>query len=369
MTIRPFKITNGNLFITRIQTHRGEDLIKKSIKIPRKFWKKLLSYPITAFGYGIDHPPENKELPNPKFDRTDVIKALDFWIEHWVYQNKKDYILEGTVNKDFELTVRELIETREAVLKIPVDTQFVRQKIRTGLDFEREYSLKFTGIDGKEVKHKRDPKEIVEFTENVLQYNSNSSSSASTVDQFCYVVRRMTYKEYMKRQRQYEFYIYNINFRDNGQRFNFGGLDDELSPMMWGGQHTDNGNRDFSMMVTERLSNPLDSPNFNPNIPATSASGTDQPSLVFENMHLSSIDGFSFSADPNTSMTVPVDGTNPNNWVVVDSITSPNTFRIVNTDGVNIAGGFNTRLSAELYLINARESFLPSEIRKEGEPL
>ena len=53
---------------------------------------------------------DNKELLNPKFDRTDVIKALDFWIEHWVYQNKKDYILEGTVNKDFELTVRELIE-------------------------------------------------------------------------------------------------------------------------------------------------------------------------------------------------------------------------------------------------------------------
>jgi hypothetical protein len=188
-------------------------LIKKSIKIPRKFWKKLLSYPITAFGYSIGHPPENKELPNPKFDRTDVIKALDFWIDHWVYQNKKDYILEGTVNKDFELTVRELIETREAVLKCPVDTKFVRQKIRVN-----EVKPMLEEIFTNNLDKKKHGEQMIEFTENVLTGGNNT---ASTVDQFCYVVRKMTYKEYM--ERQYELYTYNINFRGNN-RFDFGTL-------------------------------------------------------------------------------------------------------------------------------------------------
>jgi hypothetical protein len=160
-----------------IRDHRGQRLVDNN-KISKNFWNKLLSYPITALGYDIEFKNELKDLPNPKFDRTDVIKALDFWIEHWVYQNKKDYILEGTVNKDFELTVRELIETREAVLKMPADTEFVRQKIRAPIKL----------IDSEQ-------NDMIEFTENVL---TGGNSSASTVDQFCYVVRKMTYKEYMK---------------------------------------------------------------------------------------------------------------------------------------------------------------------------
>jgi hypothetical protein len=193
MTLRPFKITNTKSFLIRIQDHRGTDLIvDKSIKTPKNFYKKLLSYPITAFGYSICHPPENKELPNPKFDRTDVIKALDFWIEHWVYQNKKDYILEGTVNKDFELTVRELIETREAVLKMPADTQFVRQKIRVS---EVGTQYKYEDLDDITKIPEFVKDRIVEFTENVLD---GGNSVSSTVDQFCYVVRKTTYKEYIQ---------------------------------------------------------------------------------------------------------------------------------------------------------------------------
>lgn len=233
MTIRPFKITYNTSkkqgLRCSILTHRGEYLLKEK-KLGKKFFDKLLSYPITAFGYDIFQIQSMtwaKALGdvnlNPKFDRHDVIKALDFWIEHWVYQNKRDYILQGTVDKDFELTVRELIETREAVLKLPADTQFVRQKIRpdAGSSFEREYNLTYT--DGK--KYEPDPNKIIEFTENVL---TGGNSSASTVDQFCYVVRKMTYKEYMDQKNKpyatgtIRYNFSNDNFRDDGARFDFG---------------------------------------------------------------------------------------------------------------------------------------------------
>ncbi len=239
MTLRPFKISNGNSYIVRIQTHRGEDLIKKSIKIPKKFWKKLLSYPITAFGYRIDYEPNNKELPNPKFDKKDIIKALDFWIEYFVYQNKCDYILENTVNKDFELHLEELIRVREAVLKDPADTKYVRQKIRPKFHIQ-------------DVKKKQ--KMMVEFTENVLE---TRNSPFSTVDQFCYKVKTMTRKEYENYNGRYVPTVstssgliadmirvqsnlnFEENFRDEGDRWGFGGIGlgsiirpDEHS-MMW----------------------------------------------------------------------------------------------------------------------------------------
>jgi hypothetical protein len=186
MTLQPFCIVhseNSRKGKYHFFDHRGSELAIYK-KIPKNFLNKLLSYPITAFGYRFVDLQSNI---NPKFDRTDVIKALDFWIEHWVYQNKKDYILEGTVNKDFELTVRELIETREAVLKMPADTQFVRQKIRVS---EVGTQYKYEDLDDITKIPEFVKDRIVEFTENVLD---GGNSVSSTVDQFCYVVRKMTY--------------------------------------------------------------------------------------------------------------------------------------------------------------------------------
>lgn len=188
MTLRPFKLIFTGQKTYGVQDHRGQRLdpnnntnLKLGIIATDKFWKKLLSYPITAFGYGIDYPPENKILPNPKFEKHEVIRALDFWIEYFVYQNKCDYILEGTVNKDFELHLEELIRVREAVLKESADTKYVRQKIRPIFHIQ---------------EIKKNQKMMVEFTENVLDA---SNTPFSTVDQFCYKVKTMTRKEYEKR--------------------------------------------------------------------------------------------------------------------------------------------------------------------------
>jgi len=193
--IRPFKLilAGGKYYF---KDHRENLLINEPVKRDNDFFNKLFSYPITAFVYDIQFN-NDKQYINPKFDRHDVIRALDFWIEYWVYQNKCDYILEGTVNKDFELTVRELIETREAVLKLPADTQFVRKKIRVekkgawGIDpGGKDFAATYIELGFKD-------NEIVEFTENVLD---SSKTGLSTVDQFCYKVVKMTYKEYMNQK-------------------------------------------------------------------------------------------------------------------------------------------------------------------------
>jgi hypothetical protein len=316
LTLRPFKIQSnqykkrGTLF--KIKDHRGQKTAEE-IKLPKKFFDKLLSYPITAFGYDIELQDKTRELPNPKFDKFQVIRALDFWIEYFVYQNKCDYILEGTVNKDFELHLEELIRVREAVLKDPADTKYVRQKIRiseigTQVRFEDSFDIAKIPELLQDI--------MVEFTENVL--NTSNGSPFSTVDQFCYKVKTMTRKEYedtikkIPEQSQKaansmsriisgmieanRMFISEENFRDQRSRFEFGGLGSIIRP--------DEGGR----------------------------------------------------------RTVPADGTNPMNWVVADSTTTPGRFRIINTDGVNIAGGFTSRVSAELYLRNVREQFLPSEI-------
>ena len=176
MTLRPFKITATNTKkkgeVYTIKTHRDE-VVAKEIKLGKKAFEKLLYYPITAFGYDLTTYLQLKsDNINPKFDKKDVIKALDFWIEYFVYQNKCDYILENTVNKDFELHLEELIRVREAVLKDPTDTKYVRQKIRPQM------------------------KPKVEFTENVLDTTKKGNTSFSTVDQFCYKVHTITRNEY-----------------------------------------------------------------------------------------------------------------------------------------------------------------------------
>lgn len=194
MTLRPFKLehmkVSGIVFKNRkngthhVLDHRGQT-VGMGVVANKRFWNKLLSYPVTAFGYNI--PSEYDELPNPKFDKFQVIKALDFWIEYFVYQNKCDYILEGTVSTEFELHLEELIRVREAVMKESIDTKYVRQKIRP--------ITEITAIDpnGKDTGISIFKKQIIEFTENVLDA---SNTPFSTVDQFCYKVRTMTRKEY-----------------------------------------------------------------------------------------------------------------------------------------------------------------------------
>src|SRR5688572_2629052 len=197
--IRPFYIEIYKPKRGKLISHRGDYLSNNIISVNDKFLNKIFSHPITAFAYQIGGLTDKIQpsSPNTRFDKHDVIKALDFWIDYFVYQNKCDYILEGTVDKDFELTVRELIETREAVLKCPADTEYVRQKIRVS-EIGTQHSFEYSDDIAKLPEFVKDI--IVEFTENVVGSENSNNSSISTVDQFCYKVVKMTHKEYIMKK-------------------------------------------------------------------------------------------------------------------------------------------------------------------------
>lgn len=271
--IRPLKLIynaktydeNGRYTTTSkysVNNHRDE-ILNNKILVPEdsEFWKKLLSHPITAFGYDIQFRNEISNLPNPRFSKHDIIRSLDFWIEHWVYQNQVESVLTGTVNVDHEITLKELILVREKIMKMSVDTKFTRERIKEpvldyskgGHNFNFEITKnnirKFYHYDGDddrvitnmtkaEIKtvekekgyefpikgyHKK-PKlpEKVVFTQAV--YCEDSS-----LDPFCHMVLELTPEEYTKyKNKPYTMgqieYDFRENFRGNN-RFAFIGID------------------------------------------------------------------------------------------------------------------------------------------------
>lgn len=194
--IRPLKLehmkVSGITFKNQIHgthhvlNHMG-DTIACGTVTDKHFWKKLLSHPITAFGYSFNS--DYKDLPNPRFSKHDVIRALDFWIEHWVYQNQVESVLTGTVNIEHEKTLKEMILVREKVMKMPVKTKFTRARIRvnqvTGVD---------PGHNGKYFTASTfiipDKKGKIVFTEAVCVEDS------SATDPFCHQILEMTKEEY-----------------------------------------------------------------------------------------------------------------------------------------------------------------------------
>lgn len=211
--IRPFTIAGSDSTGSttyHFYNHRNDRVGKSRKKIHKDFFTKIFSHPITAFGFRV-RDVDRDLLPNPKFDRTDVLRALDFWIEYFVHQNKIDYLLDGTVNKEFELTIREFVETREAVLKEKADTKFVRarfgdketghfnfelsgwryrlqnNKVETNMsESEIEYCSQRYGIKfPKPKKFFKDNKKYVETAVDMVNFKQGVSWSS---DQFCYKV-------------------------------------------------------------------------------------------------------------------------------------------------------------------------------------
>jgi hypothetical protein len=329
MTLRPFKITYNTSkqhgLRHSIMNHRGE-YISKERKLGNKFFDKLLSYPITAFGYDIFQVNSTtwaKALGdptfNPKFDKKDVIKALDFWIEYFVYQNKCDYILENTVNKDFELHLEELVRVREAVLKDPADTKYVRQKIRPktimgvypGHDGGKDFGTYTTFITNKDG--------LIEFTENVLD-TSNYNLPFSTVDQFCYKVKTMTRKEY-ENSKPYATgtigYRWGLidNFRDDLQRFNF--TSPGITTAGWFQAAVDNSMSELSRALSEVGAGTTITPGGDWNaisdteevpITAQSITVTDDESdiITYENMNIVNISNDIFPSNSDDFIMIPI---------------------------------------------------------------
>lgn len=225
--IRPLRIKNTSGMFCDIITHRNEK-IASNIKLRRDAFDKLISYPITSFGYDLTdfklYSIGGVEK-NPRFSKHDIIRALDFWIEHWVYQNQVESVLTGTVNVDHEITLKELILVREKIMKMAVETQFTRGRIRAEPEDGRNFNFekngryyrysngkidtnmtgderflfnKKLGIEFPRPKKIELPEKIV-FTEAVI-----GDGSASTVtDPFCHKVIEITREEYNKKSKPY----------------------------------------------------------------------------------------------------------------------------------------------------------------------
>jgi len=131
MTTRPFYFGGSQIF-----NHKNDRLSSGKFIINKKFMDKLYSYPITAFAYEPTPHIETKYNTNCVFDKKDTIRALDFWIDYFLYQNKIDYIMTGTVDDDFEQTVKHLIKVREAVHKGDAEAMYVPFDVNIGSGME-----------------------------------------------------------------------------------------------------------------------------------------------------------------------------------------------------------------------------------------
>lgn len=153
---------------------------------------KLKRHSITAFGYDFSISGDGlvDRDWNPYYEKSDIIKALDFWIAHWVYQNQLDYTFMNTVNVDFEITLKELILVREKIMKMPVDTMFTRHKIRD--DFKSEKSVLVNGL--YMTQYDIDIRPEVKYSEAVI----GDGTGSSVVDPFCYKVITRTREQVNK---------------------------------------------------------------------------------------------------------------------------------------------------------------------------
>ena len=203
----------------------GHDIKIENVKY---FIRCINKNPITAFGYDIQGK-DSKLYNHPHFSKHEVIRALDFWIEHWVYQNQCEAAFTDTVNVDHEITLKELILVREKVMKMPADTKFTRERIKEPITSKGAHNTNYEKVDhngvrkfyhydgdddrvitnmtkaeiisaekhiGESFKKKGDTKkpklpEKVVFTQAV--YCEDSS-----LDPFCHMVLELTPEEYIK---------------------------------------------------------------------------------------------------------------------------------------------------------------------------
>ena len=232
--IRPLKISFNSYKklgpVYTVKTHKHEILVTH-IKFRKESFEKLLSYPITAFGYDLT----TARLPvdiNPKFSKHDVIRALDFWIEHWVYQNQLEATFTDTVNVDHEITLKELILVRESIMKMPADTKFTRERIKEhevdnskgghNFNFEvpRDGIRKFYHYDGDDdrVITNMTEKEVINMEQEIgkifprkghykkpklpdkkkIVFTQAVYCEDSSLDPFCHRVLELTPDEYIK---------------------------------------------------------------------------------------------------------------------------------------------------------------------------
>lgn len=225
--IRPLTAVITSNGLLNVRNHMME-ILCHDIKINTDdFIWHIKKNPITAFGYNLQGK-DSKLYDNFHFSKHDVIRALDFWIEHWVYQNQLEATFTDTVNVDHEITLKELILVRESIMKMPADTKFTRERIKEpalNYYYDGDDDRVITNMGEGEILHLEkthgpfpkkghykkpklpDKKKIV-FTQAV--YCEDSS-----LDPFCHMVLELTPEEYIKYRNRGGRYAFSEEFLMN----------------------------------------------------------------------------------------------------------------------------------------------------------
>lgn len=123
-----YVIMNGNKLYKNVKTMADFDPKLKSMNVTINGARrdKLFENPVTAIAYDLTYGRGSVREKGIEFDKKDIIKALDFWINDKVLENERLLKLNNKLEDFHETELKKLIETRETVLKLDNDTKFQR---------------------------------------------------------------------------------------------------------------------------------------------------------------------------------------------------------------------------------------------------
>lgn len=156
-------------------------------------YKKIMNHPVLAFIYNVGDSYTKEEKPKNTFDKQQVLRAIDFWIGQVAYMNEVDYVMTGTVDIQDETLLRELIETRDWILKQKSTTKFCKNPFEARSTKSRLESF-IQQNQEHQLKEYCDSNRYVEWSE-AASYDEVKSRRG---EPFCHRIIRMSSRKYAR---------------------------------------------------------------------------------------------------------------------------------------------------------------------------
>lgn len=296
--------------------------------------KKVFENPITAIAYEYN---DLTDIPFVEFDKKDIIRALDFWIADRIQLNERRLFLKGDLRDVDEEELRKLIMTRKYIDTKSNNTKFARvdEKIYHTSLFET-WTVTFF-----ELLTKRTVKKPAQANPNTIPYHWRDNS------------------------------------RDDGVRFDFSGLTDEVAIRMAGGVH-----EETEVQRARRLYND-GFPWIHPSNPHEWRIRANDNALIGSDGHVIRMGDTELRFDRfenansslsqhrdlwdnrqrgNVMVQEPWHGANRDvsTWMVRPMRNNQHRYRVVDNHGVTVAEGFTTAPQAEAYITAHRNNISSS---------
>jgi hypothetical protein len=317
----------------------------------------IFRHPITAIAYSVDgYSWSNIKSTNILWDKKDIIKAIDFWIADKVLENERILLLEGNLKDVEEIELKNLIRMRNAVRDLPTNAKFTKNcynhKIRSLRHFST-WLVEFYHCEEKKVVTQN--LDIKYSMEGILANLANSIS---------------------------------------GDNYH---LPDEVSLHLGGGNHSGTGWTTINNRSGEHLddiSRILSRIGAGTN--TTPPSSTDPNNWIITRVNGTSgntfyrvtgpggrpiIASFAHMQEAQRHITTHIEQHNnsqprwirenefdPSSWMVVPDPTSVGGFKIVNSNGINLAVGFHTLAEARNFALEHSRRILIASHTEEQHP-